>query len=207
MHKLIEMYYNGLMTRDEMLQSFLFDFQKEVLGDRPQESTVAKYIQSGVKYIKNFEPFPYKTIGVEKKVEFMVGDSNFVGFIDFIGEKDGELYIIDNKSRDLKPRSTRAKKTVKDQELDEMLKQLYIYAGAIKQKYGKFPKSLCFNCFKSNVFIEEPFCIEKYEEAIDWAGQNIEAIKDCEDFPPYIDFFSCKYLCGVDNQCEYKDMG
>lgn len=204
---MIEAYYNGLLTKDELPTRFLIDFHRAVLGERPQESTVTKYIQQGIQYLKEFEPFPYNTLGVEKKVEFKIGDSDFVGYIDFLGEKDGDIYIIDNKSRDLKPRSKRLKPTVKDRELDEMLRQLYIYAGAVKQEYGKFPNSLCFNCFKSNTFIKESFCIEKYNEAIEWAEKNIEDIKNSEEFPPYIDYFSCKYLCGVDMYCDYKDMG
>ncbi len=160
-----------------------------------------------MQYFKEFQPFPYNIIGVEKKVEFKIGDNNFVGYIDFLGEKDGELYVVDNKSRDLKPRSKRAKPTVKDQELDDMLVQLYIYAGAVKQEYGKFPKTLCFNCFKSNTFIEEPFAENKYNEAIEWAEKNIELLKDSEDFPPYIDYFACLWLCPYSDSCEYKEMG
>lgn len=207
MHKLLQMYYNGLLNKEELPIKFLVDFQKEVQGELPQESTVEKYVKQGILYLKEFEPFKYKTLGVEKKVEFKIGDSNFIGYIDFLGEKDGELVIIDNKSRDLKPRSKRSKPTLKDIELDDMLRQLYIYAGAVQQEYGKFPKLLCFNCFKSNTFIEEPFLDNKYEEAVEWAKNNIESIKESSDFPPFIDFFACKYLCGVDSYCEYKDMG
>ena len=201
------MYYNGKVTKEELPMKFLLGFQTEVQGERPQESTVQKYISQGMRYFKEFQPFPYNIIGVEKKVEFKIGDNNFVGYIDFLGEKDDELYVVDNKSRDLKPRSKRAKPTVKDQELDDMLVQLYIYAGAVEQEYGKFPKSLCFNCFKSNTFIEEPFAENKYNEAIEWAEKNIELLKDSEDFPPYIDYFACRWLCPYGDSCEYKEMG
>ena len=207
MHKLLEMYYKGLLSKENLLIKFLFDFHREVQGERPQESTVQKYIEAGKTYFKNFKPFPYNQLGVEKKVEFKIGDSNFVGYIDYLGEKDGELYIIDNKSRDLKPRSKRSKPTVKDQELDDMLVQLYIYAKAVKQEYGKFPKSLCFNCFKSNTFIEEPFVEHKYNEAIEWARTNIDILKDSDDFPPYVDYFGCKWLCPYTEICEYQGMG
>ena len=46
-HKLIEQYYKGALTKDEMVTKFLTDFSKEVRGTRPQESTVTKYIQCG----------------------------------------------------------------------------------------------------------------------------------------------------------------
>lgn len=207
MHKLIEEFYRGKLTKEEMLTKFLFDFQTEVKGERPKESTVSKYIQCGVEYLRGFSPFPYKMIDVEKKVKFEINGKKFIGFIDYLGEKDGEYYIIDNKSRELKPRSKRAKPTVKDQELDEMLKQLYLYAAAVKQEYGKFPKALCFNCFKNGVFIEEPFSEKVFSETIEWFLKTIDNIADENDFLPYLDYFSCKNICGVKDECCYYELG
>lgn len=207
MHKLIEEFYRGKLTKEEMLTKFLFDFQTEVKGERPKESTVSKYIQCGVEYLRTFSPFPYKMIDVEKKVKFEINGKKFIGFIDYLGEKDGEYYIVDNKSRELKPRSKRAKPTVKDQELDEMLKQLYLYAAAVKQEYGKFPKALCFNCFKNGVFIEEPFSEKVFSETIEWFLKTIDDIADENDFLPSLDFFSCKNICGVKDECCYYELG
>lgn len=207
MHKLIEEFYKGIIAKEEMLTKFLFGFQENVLGRRPKESTVEKYIQLGVEYLKHFSPFPYNMVAVEKKVEFELGGKKFIGFIDYLGEKDGEYYIVDNKSRELKPRSGRKKPTVKDQELDEMLKQLYLYAAAVKQEYGKFPKALCFNCFKNQVFIEEPFSEKTFSETVEWFLKTIDDIADENDFLPYLDFFSCNYICGVNNECCYYEMG
>lgn len=207
MHKLIEEFYKGIITKEEMLTKFLFGFQDNVLGQRPKQSIVEKYIQCGIEYLKNFSPFPYNMVEVEKKIEFELGGKKFIGFIDYLGEKDGEYYIVDNKSRDLKPRSGRKKPTVKDQELDEMLKQLYLYAAAVKQEYGKYPKALCFNCFKNQFFIEEPFSEEKFSETVEWFLKTINDIADENDFLPYFDFFGCNYICGVNGECCYYEMG
>ena len=204
-HKLIEQYYKGALTKDEMVTKFLTDFSKEVRGTRPQESTVTKYIQCGCEYLRSFQPFRFNMIDVEKRVEFNIDGTPFVGFIDYLGEEDGEFVIVDNKSRDLKPRSKRAKPTLKDQELDSMLKQLYIYSAAVKQEYGKFPKLLCFNCFRTGTFIEEPFNEDAYNAAIEWAKKQVEDIKDADDFYPQIDYFSCNFICGVDKECEYYE--
>lgn len=202
-HKLIEQFYKGELEKEEMCIKFLFDFSNEVKGIRPQESTVQKYIKAGLNYFKNFKPFPFETVAVEEKVEFDVDGIPFVGFIDYHGVTGSEHYIVDNKSKDLRPRSNRKTPTVKDKELDEMLRQLYIYSAAIKQKYGKFPKSLCFNCFKTGTFIEEPFSEEAYDEAVKWAKENIENIKNADDFHPNRDFFSCNYICDVSDECCY----
>jgi hypothetical protein len=207
MHKLIEEFYKGIITKEEMLTKFLFGFQENVIGRRPQQSTVEKYIQLGIEYLKGFTPFPYNMVAVEKKVEFELGGKKFIGFIDYLGEKDGEYYIVDNKSRELKPRSGRKKPTVKDQELDEMLKQLYLYAAAVKQEYGKSPKALCFNCFKNQVFIEEPFSEKTFSKTVEWFLKTIDDIADENEFLPYLDFFGCNYICGVNGECCYYEMG
>lgn len=203
MHKLIEQFYKGNLSKEEMLIKFLFDFQKEVQGERPRGSTVEKYIQCGVDYLSSFAPFPYTLVDVEKKVEFELDGVPFVGFIDYIGEKDGEYYIVDNKSRDLKPRSGKATPTAKDIELDNMLRQLYLYSHAVKQEYGKFPKKLCFNCFKSNTFIEEPFDETAYNEACNWALTKVNEITNSESFDPKQNYFSCIYICSVKSHCIY----
>lgn len=204
-HKILERYYKEEITKDEMLTTFLLNFKKEVRGIRPKESTVQKYISAGCEYLKSFTPFPYKMIDVEKRIEFKIEDYNFVGFIDYIGyDDDGGICIVDNKSRDLKPRSNRQKPTAKDKELDKMLRQLYLYAAAIEQEYEVLPKFLCFNCFKAGVFIKEQFDIQKYEETKQWAIKSIEKITNTEDFEPNLDFFSCLYICGVSDYCEYN---
>lgn len=203
MHKLIEQYYKKQISRDEMQIRFLLGFSKEVEGNRPAENTVAKYVRAGSDYLKNFRPFPFKTMEVEKKIDFDIDGIPFVGIIDFLGTDGKEIYIVDNKSRDLKPRSKRLKPTVKDRELDEMLRQQYIYAAAVKQIYGEFPKELCFNCFKTNTLIREPFDKAAYQNSLDWAKRSIDEILNTEDFYPQIEFFNCKHLCGVQDECCY----
>ena len=207
MHKLIERYYKKEITRDQMRVEFLINFSREVMGDRPSEKIVGDYIKSGLDYIESFRDLPYNIIGVEKTMNFSIEGKQFVGIVDILGEKDGNLYIIDNKSRNLKPRSKRKKPTVSDKELDEMLKQLYVYATAVKQTYGEFPKALCFNCFRNNVFIEEDFNMDTYESVIEEVVNTIRRIEDSEsdDFHPNIDYFYCNYLCGYHNSCEYMN--
>lgn len=96
----------------------------------------------------------------------------FIGYIDFLGELDGSLYVVDNKSRVLKPRSKREKPTKTDEELDAYLKQLYLYSAAVEEEYGVRPCKLCFNCFRTDTFIEEPFLDKDYEGAKPMACRN-----------------------------------
>lgn len=201
-HSILERFYKNELEQDEMVSTFLQGFSTEVKGQYPSESIVASYVEKGLEYFRNFKPLDMNILGVEKQVEFKVSGYNLIGFIDLLGEKDGELYIVDNKSRELKPRSKK-NNLVRDRELDDMLKQLYIYSEAVYQEFGKYPKSLCFNCFKNGVFIEEPFDIETHKKTLDWVIEQINKIKNAKDFYPALDYFKCKYLCGVHNECCY----
>ena len=84
-----------------------------------------------------------------------------------------------------------------------MLRQLYLYSVGIEQEYGILPDALCFNCFRSGVFIKEPFDKQKYEEAKQWAIDSIEKILETGEFEPNQNFFTCTYICGVHDHCEY----
>ena len=203
MHEIIEEYYNGKLSREEMLIKYLTEFSSRVIGDRPSTEIAAKYFKCGIDYIENFQPFQFDTVAVEKRVDFKVGGLDFVGYIDYIGIKDGRYYIVDHKSRDLKPRSNRKTPTLKDKELDSMLRQLYIYSSALKQEYGEYPSALCFNCFRTGTFIQEPFREDAYFDAIQWANSEVNRIKMADEFYPCMDFFACKYLCGVSDDCVY----
>ena len=203
MHRIIERFYKGDIAQDEMVIEFLTRYGKFVKGQKPANVSGSVYIQKGIEYLRSFKPFPFDMVAVEKRLNFLLDGIPFTGIIDYLGEKDGELYIVDNKSRDLKPRSGRKTPTTKDRELDDMLRQLYIYAVAIEQEYGKLPSALCFNCFKNDQFIIEPFNSQKYEEAKRWAVDSIHFIEDNMEWDTdEPDYFKCNYLCGLHNQCD-----
>ena len=127
-HKLIELYYRGEKTQSQLCDMYLQEFKSRVKGHAPGQKVFANYFKSGLNYLRNFTPFPYNMIAVEKWVDFSMDGIPFIGYIDFLGEKDGDLYVVDNKSKTLKPRSTRLKPTKTDEELDDYLRQLYIYS-------------------------------------------------------------------------------
>lgn len=207
MHKILEQFLSGKITKEEARMNFLLNFQKEVRGERPAPDIVEKYVSQGTEYLRNLCPFPLKTVSVEEKVRFELDGVPMVGVIDYIGEKHGELYIIDHKSRAMKPRSGRKRPTAKDTELDSMLKQLYVYSELVKQKFGQYPAWLCFNCFRNNTFIQEPFSEDRLLETTEWVKKSVADIEDEDDFNPYIDFFACKNICDVHDECCYYEGG
>lgn len=205
MHKLHERYYKGEITKEEMKTKFLFDFSSQVAGRRPSERTVASYIDKGVNYLDNFKELPYELVAAEDTIHFNLDGIPFIAIVDYVGKDENGFIVVDNKSRELKPRSNRKKPTKNDLEIDEMLKQLYIYAEAIKSKYGEYPTRLCFNCFKNQQFIEEQFDEEKCKETAEWVKKKIASIESSEsgDFYPNVEFFGCYYLCGYSDECCY----
>jgi len=207
MHRLLEQYHKGELTGEEAQIKFLFGFQKEVRGARPKPETVQNYIHQGAAYLHRLEPLPFQTVAVEKEIHFSLGEFPFVGIVDYIGRREnGGLVIVDHKSRALSPRSVRERPTAADRALDEILRQLYLYAAAVEQEYGALPDTLCLNCFRNMVFIEEPFRESAYREALDWALQSIQMILEASDFGPLTDYFRCGSLCGLNDDCCYWNL-
>ena len=139
-------------------------------------------------------------------MNFSIGDNNFAGIIDCVAKDESGIVIVDNKSRALKPRSGRKKPTKADVELDEYLRQLYFYSIPIKDTFHSFPKRLEFNCFRTGQLISEPFCEEELERVKQWAKDRIAIITENEEWSPKIDFWKCRYLCDMCDECEYFSM-
>ena len=205
-HKIIEMYLNGDLKKDELAQYYLLHFRENVRGKAPKPEIFKSYFEQGLQYLSNID-FPYKNPrGVEERVDFSIDGVPFVGIIDCIAEEDDGIVILDNKSRTLKPRSKRKKPTKTDEELDEYLRQLYLYSIAIQEKYGLPVKRLEFNCFRTPELISEPFVQEKQDEAKQWAIETIERIKTNEKWNPDLEFWKCNYICDMQDECEYYQM-
>lgn len=114
--------------------------------------------------------------------------------------------ILDNKSRDLKPRSLRKKPTKSDGELDSYLRQLYLYSVPIKDLFDTYPDRLEFNCFRTGQLISEPFQEKALGTTKEWALQTIEKITENDDWSPQMDYWKCRYLCDLNQHCEYYQM-
>ena len=206
MHKLIELYYRGEKTPQQLCDMYLQEFKGQVRERAPNRTVFANYFKSGINYLRGFQPFPYDTIAVEKRVDFSLNGIPFVGYIDYLGQKNGNIAVIDNKSRVLKTRSKRAKPTKADAELDSYLIQLYLYSVAVEQEFGRLPTDLCFNCFRTPILITEPFKEEAYAASKLWLSDKVSEIMGETEFRPNIEFFKCKHLCEMQDFCEYCEL-
>lgn len=205
MHLIIQKFLTGELKKEELVGYYLTNFRRNVVGKAPSQSIFQSYFQQGLEYLKNIKMPDDEIIGVEKEVSFNLNGKNFIGYIDRVSRNDG-IDITDNKSRALKPRSKRKKPTKTDEELDKYLRQLYIYSIPIENEFHECPKRLCFNCFRTQTDIVEPFDKDAYESTKKWALDTIETISREDRWKPKIEWFRCKYLCDVCNECEYYQM-
>lgn len=206
MHKIIEMYQLELLSKEELPLYYLRNFSDEVRGKAPKPEIFKTYFDQGLDYLRNIEPRDPNTVGVEQKVDFSIDDKPFTGIVDRVVVDENGLTITDNKSRTLKPRSKRKKPTKADEELDEYLRQLYIYSIPLQEKYNLPVHQLSFNCFRNKETITEPFVQEKQDEARQWATELIQKIEQNEDWGPDMEFWKCRYLCDLNHECDYYQM-
>lgn len=171
-HSLLERYYNGNVEFFELSEIYEDEFYQNVVTPFPPSQyadMLELYYNQGLEYFNNFEGNTghTKIIAVEEKAEYTIGNYKFIGFIDLVLENKGELILVDHKS----------KKSFKtQQEKEKYLRQLYLYAGYVFKKYGKYPSKLIFNMFRTRSREVELFCLEKLYQAENWFIQTIEKI-------------------------------
>lgn len=208
MHELLADYYRGEKPGGALIRTYLTEFQGHISGRAPDNQVFSNYFQQGLSYLKGLEMPKENILGVEKQVTFQVGNWPFIGYIDLLlqDRENGDVIILDHKSRALKPRSTRQRRTKSDEELDRYLRQLYLYSIPVEREYGVLPSFLAFNCYRSGSSIREPFSLSAYHAAKEWATRSIESIVHTENFSPHMDYYFCRYICDVHDSCEYYAM-
>ena len=199
-HSILERYAKGELQINELVDEFTSGFELEI--NEPivmfGKDLTQSYLDKGILFFTNFKGFwGLKPLESEYRFEVALGKNTFVGVIDLIAEdEDGNIIIVDHKSS-----SKFSKKDLKSKS-----KQLYLYAKAIYEKYGKFPTQLWFNHFKNDYIEKMFFDIDFYNETIQWALDTMDKIEACLEFNPNNnDKFFCGYLCDYRNNCEYKE--
>jgi len=201
MHRIHELFYTGVLKQEDLVQYYIEHFDE--VGPHKGRS---KYFVEGLNYFEGgIKVVPSSIVGVEKRINFKVGDYDFTGIIDLLYEnEDGTLTICDHKSHPLQPRSNRKKPTASDRELDSYLKQLYLYSHGVRQLGLGDVGVLQFNCFRIAKTLDNIRLEEKEEEAVEWAVKTIHDVENASTFYPSEDWFYCHNLCDHRQVCEYK---
>lgn len=171
-HSLLERYYNGELEFFELSDAYEDEYDRNVVTPFPpcQYADLAiTYYEQGLAYFDHFEgnTSNVQIIAVEEKACYTIGGYDFIGYIDLLIEKDGEYIIVDHKSK----KSFKSK-----QEKENYLRQLYLYAGYVFEKYGKYPSKLMFNMFRVRGKETENFDPNKLHQAQIWFIRTIERI-------------------------------
>lgn len=204
-HQVHELVFSGFVKRDEAADYYVENFGDFVSGSIPQD-IFKSYYRGAYDYFRHMPVFPGDVIGIEKEFNFDIKGNPFHGFADLIMQEDSGIVLYDHKAKSLKPYSGRKKPTKTDIELDEYSRQLYVYAEAIKQWFGEYPSKLVFNCYRSQTQIKQDFCMDKLNATLDWCDEMIQKIRNYDKWNPDIDFFKCRYLCGLNDRCDYHDL-
>lgn len=209
-HRLLADFFSGKIKPEALITKYITGFYQEIKPPAPSPEIGQKFFGQGLQYMQNLQhkDASYEVVGVEQEISFHLYGYRFKGFIDLLlRDQEGRLIIVDHKSHPLKQRSGRKKPTKSDQELDEYLRQLYLYSLWAIQEMNEEPAKLVFNCYRTGEVIEEVFDSRKMDEAMIWARDLIRRIEAEEDYNPMLEYFPCKYICPVHDECEYYELG
>ena len=201
-HSILERWARGELMSFELADTYVAEYDAAVKHYFPPFPTglVGKYFDEGLTYFNAFDGFGEHNniLAVEDKFEIDIRGNRFVGIADLVlQDRDtGEITIIDHKSKSLK--------SLKDK-LFENTRQLYTYAAYVKERFGVFPTMLRFNMFRYGLNVDEPFSMERYDEAMDWIERTITRIKADTDWLVSSSGYFCRFICSTRNHCPIAD--
>ena len=208
-HKILEMIFNGELKQEEALQYYLDHYKDNVFYKVKKQSTMDKTYALLADYFANLDLSwidNYEILGVEKKMKFNLDDYDFIGYIDLLlrDKRDGRIVVLDHKSTEYPFKlDGRLKKKLQDS-FAKYKKQMYLYAYAVHEEYGEYPKEMTWHHFKDGGKLATiPFKKKEYDDSLDWFRETLREIEKEEDFEPNEDYFYCANLCNFRKSCEY----
>ena len=181
-HSLMERYAKNELSLWDLASTYEWEFESAVPEEFPSLPFCANlkelYYEQGLNYLRNFGGYPkYKILEVEKQFD------------------QGRLIVHDYKSKS----SFKSKAEQK-----EYARQLYLYSLHIKEKYGRYPDILRFMMFRKETAVDIPFKMDGLTEAVHWAKNTVQSIRNCWDFSPSCEEFFGNNLCNHRESCEHK---
>lgn len=197
-HELLEKWATGELAAFELGDQYRQGFDKTITHSFPPfpKGLGAKYFDAGIRYFDTFAGFGehLEILASEKRFTTTVGGRPFVGIVDLLlsDPETGDIILMDHKSASL---SSMKKKVAKQ------LRQLYLYAGFVRERHGTFPTRLILNLFREMEWINTAFDPTAFEEASAWAIDMIQMVEVEQDWLPCkLDYF-CRFICSVAYHC------
>lgn len=195
-HELLARTYLGELYEFELADEFEEHYAEAVTERFPFPNMAKAYYETSLEYLRTFEiDDNYEVVGVEKKVNCVIGGYKFIGYIDLLlrDKADGRLIIVDHKS----------KSAFKKGEKEEYIKQLYLYSYAVYEEYGEYPKELWFNLYRAQKIVKSEFKEGDYCATLDWFRVAVDTILKEQEWECKPDTWFCSRLCGYE-QCPYN---
>jgi len=199
----MERYAKGELGLCDLQDVFEWEFDQSIEHNFPTKMFGKKYDMRGnyykqvVEFLSNFKGYSdCNILGVEKSFEIPIDNWLFNGIIDLVFEdKANTLIVQDYKSKaGYKNKAEQAK----------YARQPYLYSLWVKEKYGKYPDILRFLMFRKGIEVDIPFNLDDLNEAVQWARDTVNEIRNCWSYDPSCDKFFGENLCGFRNICETK---
>ena len=199
-HSIMERYAKGELKTDDLPFVYEWGFDTEVTEEFPYNKYAdlrAGYYNQGLDFLKKFKGYEkYKILGVEEEFAIPIDDWTFVGIIDLVFCDESDRLII----RDYKSKAS----FKNESEMRQYARQLYLYSIYINQKYNRYPDLLQFYMFMKQQIISIDYNISDLEEALKWASDTVNEIRNAFNYPPYYNDFYCGNLCNFRDFCEFK---
>lgn len=197
-HSLIERWVAGSLAEFELGAQYRREYEQAVIHPFPPypKGLGGRYFDAGAAYFDSFAGFSnnMEIIAAEERFQTKLDGHPFIGIADLLlrDTDSGELILMDHKSKSLPS----MKKVLRKQ-----LRQLYLYAAFIKEKYGEYPARLVLNLFREPAYIDTPFAKDEFDASMNWAVTTIDQIYAEEDWRPCkLDYF-CQFLCDEAYNC------
>ena len=214
LHKGIEMFLKGELDIFTAAEWYKDNFDTYVTCSFPSNKYVdlrQKSYDDGLNYFNNisFDFDKYEILGVEKEYHFDVGGYPFVGYVDALyrDKTTGEVIILDQKTSSFKYLKNGEISKTSMPQFEEFKKQESLYAIPILEEYGRVDY-LTWNMIRDQREIRIPFDKDYMNQTIEWAVNNIQAIKnELLWLPDNSSSYKCNCICGQRSRCPYRPTG
>lgn len=206
MHEVFDELVKGTVSFEDAPSLYLEKYEQ--IENSVKQEIMDKTFDACVNYLCNINENildGYHVVGSEVKLEFKIGEYDFVGYIDLLLQDDEDnLIVVDHKSSDpfLKKNGEPYAKT--KEQFENYIRQQCLYCIGIKEKLGEYPKKIVFHHFKNDGRLT---IVPVKEELIDgskaWALNVISQIYSDEKFEAMTKTGFCYRLCDYRYDCEY----
>ena len=210
MHLVLAKIFLNELTVDNAIDYFIENYDDNVFY-QVRQSTMDKSYYKMLDYLANVDFSwldDYEIVSVEKEINFHLLNYNFVGFIDLLlkDKRDGEFVIVDHKSVEYPYKAnTNIPKKNSIKHFETYTRQMYLYAHAVKEIFGKYPKKMIWNHFKDGGKLAElNYNSDAYQKSMQWFIDIIKMAEKEKNYLPTQEYFYCNNLCNFRNSCDYN---